>query len=136
MSRRSNSWMLLLAVTLVQFGCEADVPATNSDKTTAKQDSKPNRTSNSPTTVDTPKEKSERPVESKKSPKDLTHKLALLVGCTKYESAPSLQGPINDVRLMSELLSARFKFPPRNIRKLVGWPDDKRDRPIHSFRTG
>lgn len=46
---------------------------------------------------------------------------ALLVGCTKYDldDELSLEGPINDVALMQDMLVQRFDFAPENIRRLT-----------------
>lgn len=70
--------------------------------------------------------------DAKRSGANGGHKYALLVGCTKYDGAPPLQGPVNDVRVMSELLARRFQFPEANVRKLVGWPDAAGDRPTYA----
>src|SRR4051812_19776116 len=61
-------------------------------------------------------------------------KLALLVGCTKYQesSIRSLDGPANDVVLWEKLLMHKFAFPAENITKLVGWPDDPKTRPTRA----
>jgi Caspase domain len=47
----------------------------------------------------------------------LRRKLALLIGCSKYESLPdlSLKGPINDVSLWARLLQRGFDFDPGDI---------------------
>ena len=59
-------------------------------------------------------------------------KYALLVGCTKYTGISSLEGPVNDVRLMKELLTKRFAFQPADLRVLAGWPDDAQRRPTYA----
>ena len=62
---------------------------------------------------------------------------ALLVGCTKYPNNPKcreLSGPVNDVRLWTELLTDPdgFAFPKKNITQLAGWPDEKSKRPTYA----
>jgi hypothetical protein len=51
---------------------------------------------------------------------------ALLVGCTKYDhlgEESALRGPVNDVKLMREVLMNRFNFEDDNIRTLSEDPD-------------
>jgi hypothetical protein len=59
-------------------------------------------------------------------------KYALLVGCTKYSGIASLDGPVNDVRLMSQLLTQRFGFQQSDLHVLAGWPDDVKRRPTYA----
>jgi Caspase domain len=59
-------------------------------------------------------------------------KYALLVGCTKYNGISNLEGPVNDVRMMSELLTKRFGFQPPDLHVLAGWPDDVKQRPTYA----
>jgi hypothetical protein len=64
-----------------------------------------------------------------------TQKHALLVGCTSYPDAPNipeLWGPANDVPAVAGLLTERFDFPAKNIRRLVGWADDTTSRPTYA----
>jgi hypothetical protein len=59
---------------------------------------------------------------------------ALLIGCTKYPNCKrikTLNGPPNDVRLFSGILTERFGFEEKNIVRLVGWGDDPAHRPTH-----
>ncbi len=58
------------------------------------------------------------------------HRLALLVGITKYDHLPErvhLTGPANDVRLMRTLLTKRFRFPAEGIVALTE-DEGRRDR--------
>jgi hypothetical protein len=64
---------------------------------------------------------------------------ALLVGCTAYPLADGsvirpLKGPENDVSLWERLLTRAdgFGFPPAQVTKLVGWPDDADKRPTRT----
>ena len=62
--------------------------------------------------------------------------MALLVGCTTYTEHPTfkdlpLEGPGNDVPLFERLLCERFGFDPKNITRLVGWPDEPEKRPTY-----
>jgi Caspase domain len=56
---------------------------------------------------------------------------ALLVGCTDYRLAnlPDLWGPSNDVPAWSQALVRRLGFAEREVRMLVGWPENPADRP-------
>jgi hypothetical protein len=42
-------------------------------------------------------------------------KRALLIGINKYKALPTLQGSINDIETMREILLTRWAFPERNI---------------------
>jgi hypothetical protein len=46
-------------------------------------------------------------------------KRALLVGINKYKALPGLQGSVNDVETMREILTTRWGFLPRNITMLT-----------------
>lgn len=46
-------------------------------------------------------------------------KRALLVGINKYKSVPGLQGSVNDIETMREILISRWGFMPRNITVLT-----------------
>lgn len=53
-----------------------------------------------------------------KAEKQTGKKLALLIGCTKYDTKPQdwqLRGPANDVLLMHKVLTERFLFRDKNI---------------------
>jgi hypothetical protein len=56
---------------------------------------------------------------------------ALLVGCTDYRLAnlPDLWGPSNDVPAWSRALVLHLRFHEREVRSLVGWPENPADRP-------
>jgi hypothetical protein len=63
---------------------------------------------------------------------DSPKKFALLVGCTQYPNAATilpLDGPLNDVAFFLELLTKQFAFPEADIVRLVGWPDNEKQRP-------
>jgi hypothetical protein len=61
-------------------------------------------------------------------------RLALLVGCTKYQhpDITELYGPANDVALFADLLRSQFSFVDAEITQLAGWPDDGRKRPTYA----
>jgi hypothetical protein len=65
---------------------------------------------------------------------------ALLVGCSEYPKLSpghSLRGPTNDVDLVAELLTSdRFKFKPKNITALAGWPAKGKLRPTRNNIMG
>ena len=55
------------------------------------------------------------------TPTSTAQSYALLVGCTTYDNLGEeswLRGPINDVKLVREMLVDRFGFPANNIRTL------------------
>ena len=57
------------------------------------------------------------------------HRYALLIGCTKYDNLDAkyqLEGPSNDVPLMESLLTSRYHFDKKDIRKLVETGGDGR----------
>lgn len=59
-------------------------------------------------------------------------KHALLVGCSKYPNhtrIEELAGTENDVANFQQLLRSHFKFD--EVRTLVGWPEDEKDRPTY-----
>ncbi len=59
-------------------------------------------------------------------------KHALLVGCSKYPNhtrIEELAGTENDVANFQRLLRSHFKFD--EVRTLVGWPEDEKDRPTY-----
>lgn len=144
MSRQSIGWMFVLVVGIGQFGCgnstsqaepegqpAAEQPAVKSLQA-AQRPLNTNPSAGGPTKVVAKTPQTSTTVHTAKSPAGATNKFALLVGCTKYDGAPPLQGPINDVRVMSDLLSTRFKFPKEHVRQLVGWPDAAGDRPTYA----
>ena len=45
---------------------------------------------------------------------------ALLIGINQYKAVPSLQGSVNDVETIRQVLATRWGFPPANIELLVG----------------
>ncbi len=61
---------------------------------------------------------------------------ALLVGCTQYEHLFSdywLEGPVNDVELMYEILTREmFHFKPEQVTRLAGWPENEEQRPTRA----
>lgn len=46
-------------------------------------------------------------------------KRALLIGINRYKSVPALQGSVNDVETMREILTTRWGFSPRNFTVLT-----------------
>ena len=46
-------------------------------------------------------------------------KRALLIGINKYQAVPKLQGSLNDIETMRQVLLTRWGFPDRNIRLLT-----------------
>ncbi|HEV7715172.1 MAG TPA: caspase family protein, partial [Steroidobacteraceae bacterium] len=46
-------------------------------------------------------------------------KRALLIGINDYKSVPGLQGSVNDVQTMREVLVTRWGFPEANIRMVT-----------------
>jgi hypothetical protein len=46
-------------------------------------------------------------------------KRALLIGINRYKAVPSLQGSVNDVQTMREILVSRWGFPPDNVTMLL-----------------
>ena len=46
-------------------------------------------------------------------------KRALLIGINRYKAVPGLQGSVNDVETMREILISRWGFQPRNITLLM-----------------
>jgi len=44
---------------------------------------------------------------------------ALLIGINKYKAVPGLQGSVNDVQTMREILMTRWNFQPANIQMLL-----------------
>ena len=46
-------------------------------------------------------------------------KRALLIGINKYKAVPKLQGSLNDIATMKQILLTRWGFPEENIRLLV-----------------
>jgi len=88
-------------------------------------------------------EKTEPPAERKPSsqvfigpfPDVESDSHALLVACTDYDHLPesaNLEGPANDVRLMSRLLREHFKFPRLAIRVLSEASGVRARRPIRA----
>jgi hypothetical protein len=74
------------------------------------------------------------------TPKRPAKRLALLIGCSKYDHLPefaSLRGPSNDVQLMSRMLRERFKFKGENIWDLVEDTDNRptRDNIENAFQV-
>jgi Caspase domain len=62
---------------------------------------------------------------------DQVRRRALLVGCTDYQLArlPDLWGPSNDVHAWSKVLVKLFGLAERDVRVLLGWPEDPAARP-------
>eukprot|EP00913_Durusdinium_trenchii_P008938 g8404.t1 len=135
MSRRLITGMLFLGFSIAAWGCGESTPET-AGVSDARDDLKttPATAKSAQPAIAEPKTTAAASKPAKKAPagKPSIQKYALLVGCTKYDGAPPLQGPINDVKVMSNLLATRFQFPKENVRKLVGWPDTKRDRPTYA----
>src|SRR5690242_9460304 len=46
-------------------------------------------------------------------------KRALLIGINKYQAVPKLQGSLNDIETMRQVLITKWGFPERNIRLLT-----------------
>ena len=67
---------------------------------------------------------------------DAPQRYALLVGCTHYDNRaiPALDGPLNDVAMWAKLLTEPkgFAFPPANVTRLAGWPEDVKARPTYA----
>lgn len=62
---------------------------------------------------------------------------AMLVGCSKYplnDGIRELKGPVNDVSKWAAFLTDPngFAFPEGNVIRLVGWPDNKQQRPTYA----
>ena len=61
---------------------------------------------------------------------------ALLVGCGYYENLEEewwLEGPVNDVALLRELLTGPgFEFDPESVVALAGWPAEEARRPTRA----
>jgi len=60
---------------------------------------------------------------------------ALLIACSKYDHLPAsaqLRGPVNDVGLMKNLLTGRFKFPAGNITVLSERKGREDSRPLRA----
>ena len=56
-------------------------------------------------------------------------KRALLIGINRYKTVPALQGSVNDVETMREILTTRWGFAPSNIMILTD-ENATRDRMI------
>jgi len=84
----------------------------------------------------TPKVTEPEPADEKVEPADPTNpKYALLIGCSKYDHLPAsaqLRGPVNDVVMMKELLTERFKFSAGNITVLAEARGKDEDRPLRA----
>ena len=73
-----------------------------------------------PATTDTEPEDSQSVAadEADEPPDPDNPRHALLIACSKYDHLPAsaqLRGPANDIGLMKNLLTGRFKFPAGNI---------------------
>ena len=129
-SEHRNAACYFLTAILVMASCGGGC----NDKKTASPGIKPKTTSNPETipiasapTASVPSETSPsvthevaQPVPEL-TPTSTAQSYALLVGCTTYDNLGEeswLRGPINDVKLVREMLEERFGFPTSNIRTL------------------
>ena len=129
-SEHRNAACYFLTAILVLASCVGGC----NDKKTASPGIKPKTTSNPETipiasapTASVPSETSPsvthevaQPVPEL-TPTSTAQSYALLVGCTTYDNLGEeswLRGPINDVKLVREMLEERFGFPANNIRTL------------------
>jgi hypothetical protein len=74
------------------------------------------------------------PVRSRE-PDSGNPRYALLIACSKYDylgPSAELRGPVNDVVMMSELLTKNFGFAERNITVLSENAGHKSDRPLRA----